>query len=89
MRNHRFEAQIMKEFTKFRIGIWQQIRGRPQISLLVTYESGKLSAVETFLTPYGESVEQERWVWEITGDELTLTIKGSRLVDKVLHFKRV
>jgi hypothetical protein len=65
----------------------QQIRGRPQISLLVTYESGKLSAVETFLNPYGKSVEQERWVWEFTGDELTLT--NTVFVTEVLRFKRV
>jgi hypothetical protein len=52
-------------------------------SFLITYESGKLTAVETF------SLEKFHWLWEITGDELTLTWNASGLGEEVLHFKRV
>ncbi len=84
MRNHR--DQIIKEFTKFRIGMEKQ---SSQYSFLVTYESGKLSAVETWRNKIGQSVGQERWVWEITGDELTLTFNTYAPGIEVLPFKRV
>jgi hypothetical protein len=91
MRNHR--NRLTKEFTGFRIGMekqWSHSHGGGLApSLLVTYESGKLIAVETWLTPYSKSVEQECWVWDITGDELTLTFKAYGRGEEVLHFKRV
>jgi hypothetical protein len=68
----------------------QQLHGgRPSSSFLVTYESGKLIAVETWRDKIGQSIGQERWVWEITGDELTLTFKAYERGEDVLHFKRV
>jgi hypothetical protein len=66
-----------------------QIGGQPSPSFLVTYESGKLIAVETWRYLYGQSMDQCRWVWEITVDELTLTYNAFGLGDEVLHFKRV
>jgi hypothetical protein len=82
---------ISKEFSKFRIGMEKQLShgGGLAPSLLVTYESGKLIAVETWLTPISKSVKQERWLWEITVDELTLTCNAFGLGDEVFHFKRV
>jgi hypothetical protein len=84
MRNHR--DQITKEFTEFRIGMEKQRLpgGGPASSFLVTYESGKLIAVET----WRNILDQFRWVWEITGEELTLTFNAYGR-DEALHFKRV
>jgi hypothetical protein len=86
MRNH--QDQIMEEFTEFRIGMEKQrLPVECASSFLVTYESGKLLAVEILPNPWGQSVRQKRWVWEITGDELTLEHTGFNT--EVLCFKRV
>jgi hypothetical protein len=89
MRDHR--DQIMKEFSEFRIEMEKQRLhgGRPSSSFLITYESGKLIAVETGRTFRGLSMRQDRWVWEITGEELTLTFNAYGRGEEVLHFKRV
>jgi hypothetical protein len=85
MRNHR--DQIIKEFTEFRIGMEKQRLhgGGHAPGFLVNYESGKLTAVKTF------PLEKFHWLWEITGDELTLTFiaSGLGLFHEVFHFKRV
>jgi hypothetical protein len=66
----------------------KQIGGQPQSSFLVTYESGKLIAVDTIHhNSWGQL--QDNWVWEITGDELTLTFKAYERGEDVFHFKRV
>jgi hypothetical protein len=78
---------ISKEFSKFQIGIERQIGGLTSSSFLVTYESGKLLVVEICRNWKGKSIGQERWVWEITRDELTLTHTGFGI--DVLCFKRV
>jgi hypothetical protein len=83
------KKKLTKEFTEFRIGMEKQRLhgGRLSSSFLITYESGKLIAVETWLNPYGQLVEHCRCVWEFTGDELTLT--NTVFVTEVLRFKRV
>jgi hypothetical protein len=90
MQNH--GNRTIKQFTGFRIGMEkQQLHGgRPSSSFLVTYESGKLIAVETWLNKIGQSMRQDRWVWEITGVGLiqTFTVIG-KLNAEVVHFKRV
>jgi hypothetical protein len=87
MRNHL--NQIVKEFSEFRIGMENQIGGQPSPSFLVTYESDKLSTVETVLDPRRQSLQQQRWVWEITGEELIMKYTASGFVTVDLHYKRV
>jgi hypothetical protein len=87
MRNS--QNQITKEFAKFLIGMERQTGGLLSSSFLVTYESGKQLVVEICRNWKGKSIRQERWVWEITGDELTLTFKAYERGEEVLHFKRV
>ncbi len=82
------QHQIIKDFTEFRLGMEKQ---SSRHSFLVTYESGKLSAVETWrVVQGGKIVFQERWVWEIKGVGLiqTKTVPG-KLSAEVVHFKRV
>jgi hypothetical protein len=81
------QHKIIKDFTEFRLGMEKQSL---KYSFLVTYESGKLIAVETWHTNWGQSIRQVRWVWEITGDELTQTnTQIGKLNAEVVHFKRV
>ncbi len=81
------QHKIIKDFTEFRLGMEKQSL---KYSFLVTYESGKLSAVKTWRVQGGQILLQERWVWEITGDGLiqTKTVPG-KLNAEVIHFKRV
>ncbi len=84
------QHKIIKDYTEFTIGMEKQsLQGGP-FSFLVTYESGKLIAVETWRNKIGQSMRQDRWVWEITGDELTQTnTQIGKLNAEVVHFKRV